>query len=398
MICICGQINGIKSVNKGVKNMPRRGENIRKRKDGRWEGRYINSYSNNGKAKYVSVYGKSYYEIKKKLKDILVNNINAEHNCSNLFFRELLFLWLSNVKVKLRAQTYVKYLEIIENHIVPSLGMIKANRMDACIINMFLEQKMTNGRLDGNGGLAATYIKTIAYIIQATIEYASQEKLMRPLNNTINKPTKRKQDLSVLTVEEQIILEHYAYNDLNASKLGILICLNIGLRIGEVCGLKWDDIDYINNTIRINRTVERIRIPKHKEGTAKTELVIGEPKTVTSKRILPIPINLIPYIKSVHLKSTSDYVISGITNDFLDPRTYQYRFHKYLEDCNLRKVNFHALRHTFATRCIEVGVDIKSLSEFLGHASVNITLDTYVHSSMKLKHSQINMLASINGQ
>ncbi len=379
--------------------MPKRGENIRKRKDGRWEARYIKDYTLEGKANYVSIYGKTYYETKKKLVETAEKiNRNEYIQGHEVYFREVLYLWLSNNKIKLKQQTYSKYLELIENHIIPSIGHIKITKIDTLTINRFIENKSYNGRLDGNGGLSVSSMKSLIFIIQSTFAFASKEGLRVPIKGDINRPVQKKRELKILNRQEQFILEKYMSYHFDTTKLGIVLSLYIGLRIGEICGLKWSDINFEEKTIHIKRTVERIRNINRKSWEPKTKLIISDPKTLSSNRIIPIPEYLMIQLDYLRVNAISDYVVSGITNEYLDPRTLQYRFQKCLKECKLREINFHALRHTFATRCIEVGVDIKSLSEILGHASVNITLNTYVHSSIEQKRNQLELLSSVRGQ
>lgn len=154
----------------------------------------------------------------------------------------------------------------------------------------------------------------------------------------------------------------------------------------------------MSNTIHVCHTVERIKNLNDDSSDKKTKLILGEAKTFSSDRTIPIPSVLMPYLKLYHFARNSQFVICGSSYAYTDPRTFQYGFHRLLDECNLRSINYHALRHTFATRCIEVGVDIKSLSEMLGHASVNITLNTYVHFSMDLKRTQMEKLSAICGQ
>ena len=184
--------------------------------------------------------------------------------------------------------------------------------------------------------------------------------------------------------------------DLDERKLGVLLSLYAGLRIGEVCGLRWEDIDFDTQTIHIRHTVIRV---KNIDGNCerKTRLVLGDTKTFSSNRIIPIPPKLTSLLKQMK-KADKDFILLGTTYKYTDPRTYQYAFKNYLSSCNIRQINYHALRHTFATRCIESGMDIKSLSEILGHASVNITLNTYVHSSIEHKRSQLQTMEIYCGQ
>lgn len=380
--------------------MPRRGENIRKRKDGRWEARFIKRYDSDGRAVYGSVYGKTYFEAKKKQTEALEKlSLNAlPVNDHEITVREVLFLWLNNNRIRLKEQTYAKYLYLIENHIIPILGNTKIKKLESIIINNFLLEKSRNGRLDGKGGLSPSYLQTISFIINAALEFSIKEGYRTALLGEIVKPNKRiyKSELEVLSLYEQSVLEEYLFLEPSEQNIGILLSLYMGLRIGEVCGLKWEDIDFTTQTIHIRHTVERIPKINPKPNDSKTTLVLCEAKSVSSNRIIPIPSNIFPLLSNS--RNQNRFVIKGNTYEYTDPRSYQNSFHKCLDSCKLRSINYHALRHTFATRCIEAGVDIKTLSEILGHASVNITLNTYVHSSLDHKRKQIELLNTIRGQ
>ena len=177
--------------------------------------------------------------------------------------------------------------------------------------------------------------------------------------------------------------------NMDLTKLGIMIALYTGVRIGELCGLKWSDIDLNVKTIRIDRTVQRIRV----NGKAnRTELIVSTPKSHTSVRTIPITEFLVRILKVFKLSSTDTFVIMGNAK-LPDPRTMQYRFKTLLTKIGLRTLNFHSLRHLFATNCIELGFDVKTLSEILGHSSVEITLNRYVHSSIERKRQCMDMLS-----
>lgn len=304
--------------------MPRRGENIRKRKDSRWEGRFIKLYDSAGKAKYGSVYGKTYFEAKRKLSEITKQLSMSvlpvrDHEIN---FREALFLWLKSNRIKLKDQTYAKYLHLIENHLIPSLGSIQVKKLESTLINKFLNEKSNNGRLDGKGGLAPSYIQTLGFIINSTIEYAIKGGYRRQMNGDIVRPGKKnkKNELKVLSTREQSILERYVFAEPDEKKLGVLLSLYTGLRIGEVCGLSWEDIDLDANTLHIRHTVERIANVDAIVGERKTKLVLGNAKTLSSNRIIPIPSNILPIIKSC--KRSSGFVIQGNAYEYTDPRTY----------------------------------------------------------------------------
>lgn len=376
--------------------MPRRGENIRKRKDNRWEGRYIKARSSTGKAVYGSVYGKTYSIVKEKLKSINETEVTFSKG-NNFTFREALLLWWENNKIKQKTQTYCKYIQLIETQIIPKLGSIKLTMLNYVIINQFIAEKSSAGRLDKSGGLSPAYIQTICFIIDSTIKFCVDNGFCAPIYGKITRPVKQRKDIRVLSLEEQKILEQSLLNDINENKIGMLISLYAGLRIGEVCGLKWKDIDFERSVINVSCTVERIKNIENNGSVAKTTLIVSDTKTESSTRVIPLSQTL----KKILFKYKGcerEYIIQGKNYPYADPRTLQYAFKKLLAKCDLPDINYHALRHTFATRCVEAGVDIKSLSEMLGHANVNITLNTYVHSSLEQQQLQIEKLNAYCGQ
>lgn len=375
--------------------MPRRGENIRKRKDGRWEGRYIKNYDICGKAKYVSVYGKSYLEVKQKL-IVASSGIDKKTEISNnnLLFREVLFLWLENNRVKLKPSTYSKYYRLIEKHLVPVIGNMPINNVTTQNLNNILCEKSSSGRLDCCGGLSATYVRTMGFILKSSMAFAQENNYCSTLKGSVNMPIKTKSQLKVLSLAEQEQLENVCYMNSSGKEIGIILSLYTGMRLGEVCGLRWEDIDYETNTVHIYHTVERIQNNYDACSISKTKLVLLDAKTANSNRVIPIPSKLVPLLH----KGKSGFVIKGDAYDYADPRTLQYFFKKKLKESNLDNINFHALRHTFATRCIESGMDAKTLSEILGHSDVNITLRTYVHSSLEHKRKQMEAMVAICGQ
>lgn len=374
--------------------MARRGENIHKRKDGRWEGRYIKGYDMNGKAKYGSVYSKTYTDVKRKLltkkKELLKTCFDKNDEDTN--FNNVLNLWLNNNRLSIKDQTYDKYKRLIDAHIAPDIGMIKIKKINTFLVNRYLYEKIENGRLDGCGGLSISYVKTISFIIKSALKFAANEGFYNVTLGNIVLPHKEKTVPNVLSTNEQKILEKYIKEDTNNKKIGVLISLYTGLRIGEVCALRWQDINFDEKTIHVQHTLSRITQSNSNFPNQKTKLEIRSVKSSSSNRIIPIPDSLFNILAK--RRSISDeFVIKGEKYPFLDPRSYQYMFNKCLKKCGIRDTNYHTLRHTFATRCIESGMDIKTLSEILGHSNVNITLNIYVHSSMELKRKQIETMA-----
>jgi len=166
-----------------------------------------------------------------------------------------------------------------------------------------------------------------------------------------------------------------------------------GMRIGEVCALRWADISLTDRTIRVHSTMQRLK-NYDETSTAKTKIVVTTPKTDTSFRIIPLTHFAAELCRSMDPHDPEAYILTG-TAQFMEPRVLQYRFKKHTAACGLEGMHFHALRHTFATRCVEVGFEIKSLSEILGHASTAITLERYVHTSIELKRANMDKLSAL---
>lgn len=361
--------------------MPRHGENIFKRKDGRWEGRYISSYNENGKAIYKSVYSKTYSDTKRKLEVAKNSNLNLRKSAAINTFGDLLHYWLEFNSPKNKQTTQDKYEFLIKKHIEPELGSVKLNKISSAMINKFIDSKIKN--------LSNSYVRTMAIIMKSTLELGIKERFVFMSNLDIHLPKQSKHELKVLSVTEYNLLEQYILNNLDFTTLGIYISLYAGLRIGEVCALRWSDIDFDNQIIKVRSTVIRV-----KDANGKSYDDISTAKTDASIRDIPIFNKLlIPLLKMKKI-SKSTYVIST-KMDFVNKRTFEYRYHKILKDAGIKDINYHALRHSFATRCIACGVDVKSLSEFMGHSNVAVTLNTYVHSSMDLKKIQIEKLNNL---
>lgn len=371
--------------------MARHGERIHKRKDGRWEGRYKTGNNENGRTLYTSVYGKTYAEVKKKLNDAEKGRDDSKQKWKNKkLFAYAVEQWFLTNRQSLKKSTAHKYEYLIDKHILPSLGTVKLNEISSIMLNEFAQKKLDCGSLNGKKGLSKSYVRSIMLIIDSVMKFAAQQGWCSLLAS-IYKPTPERKDLIILSAAEQAKLERSLILNLSVTAIGILLTLQTGLRIGEICALTWDDIDFNNCILYVRSTVSRVKNP-HSTGTI---LIIDSPKTDSSIRAIPFKTSLRDLLLQVKLKAVSKYVISDKT-DFISPRTFEYRYHKIMNQLQLPDLNYHALRHTFATRCIECGVDEKSLSEILGHSNVSITLNTYVHSSMNLKRAQIEKLPALS--
>jgi len=371
--------------------MPRKGENIYKRKDGRWEGRYICSYDAENKAKYAYVYGRTYSEVKQKLIDERGTPKQAHQSSKHsMVYSELLESWLHSSQINTKESTHARYTHLINTHIKPQLGKYKLSCITTEIVETFIESQLTEGRLDNTGGLSAKTVTDILTIVKSTMEYARYKGL--PVICNLSKLTikKKEKEMRVLTPAEQQSLLNILIEDMDLCKFGVFISLYTGIRVGELCALQWEDFDIVCGTLKIRKTMQRIQDTEN-GAFSKTKIVITEPKSQCSVREIPLPAFVIDIARRF-IANPKAYILTG--NDrYIEPRTMQNRFKSYIRDCGIADANFHALRHTFATRCVEVGFEIKSLSEVLGHANVNITLNRYVHSSFELKCSNMNKLS-----
>lgn len=359
--------------------MPKRGTNIFKRKDGRWEARYIKQISQDGKKSYGSVYAKTFDEVKEKqlirIKEHNINNSISKH--SEHLVETAMLEWLLYVKKSVKDSTYQKYEGIVRNHIKPHpIARIDIVHLSTKNIYDFSEQLYYDKRI------SAKTINDILVVLGLGLKNAN-ELYDTPVPKIKYLKTNPKA-MRVLSFEEQYKLECYLFQNMNCYKLGVMIALYTGIRLGELCALQWEDID--EATIRINKTVQRI-----KSGD-KTELRITLPKTKSSERIIPTPGFLNTLFKQF---TNSGTVLKNRKGKMVEPRLMQLTFENYIVECGLPKTNFHALRHTFATRCVEAGFDIKSLSEILGHSDVKTTLNRYVHSSIAQKKKNMDLLSPI---
>lgn len=381
---------------KGEQSMPRKGENIYRRKDGRWEARYIYAYSINGKAQYRSVYAGNYSEARKKKWKALENISSPEETELNDADSKSItyygLLWLKSIKISTKESTYVKYRLICSNYIDPKIGDIKVSHFNNESYEEFINQLLTAGRKDGMG-LATKTVSDIRSVLKGIFSIAEKEGELLQCNLTILPIKVTNKPFRVLTTKEQQILQDYLLKNMNSWNLGILISLYTGIRLGEICALQWQDIKLNDQCIEVTKTVQRIK-DYSEEADSKTKLSATTPKTICSIRRIPVPQFLVEILKENREKNEV-YLVTGLSHKLPEPRTMEYRFHKVLEKCSLEKAHFHTLRHTFATRCVELGFDVKTLSEILGHTNIGTTLNRYVHPSMELKQQSMEKLEDI---
>lgn len=360
--------------------MARRGDNIHKRKDGRWEGRYKNGYREDGTVKYSSVYAYSYFECKKKLADAQSSHKSIGKVQTEKLLSDLLSQWLFANQIRLKGATEAKYTNIIESHIIPAVGGVKLSALNSSTINAFLDRQLNQGGIKNGEALAPSYVRTMAVIIEAAINYGVMEGLCNPLKTPINKPSIPKKDLVILSRIAETTLTEILMCDSSKVAIGTLAALQAGLRIGEVCALRWCDVDFENNVIHIRHTVSRVPSPNSEY---KTMLILDTPKTPSSLRDVPMPSSLRNVLLIAYQNRTSEYVVSD-NQSFVGTRTFDYQYRELLKKYNIQIFSFHTLRHTYATRCAEHGMDAKTLSRLLGHSSSNTSLNIYVHPSLDI--------------
>lgn len=376
--------------------MAKRGENIYKRKDGRWEGRLKTTVMPGERRKYRSVYGKTYREVKEKMniakQTQLQESPSHYHNIS-----EAARLWMQAEKSNWKDSTCAVYRQLLDKYILPCLGSMKINNLDNEVMENFIRQiaNAPEGRT-----LSRNYLSQICMVVRRVISYMNR-RYAGHLPIPCNPVTRTHSRQIILPAENTLaILERYLYdNKENDTCLGILLALHTGIRIGELSALKWRDINIKEGTLSISYNMLRIKDAGQGSihGQNITHIMEQTPKTTDSARIIPIPPCLIPLLR-LYQKEDSSYIISGLKKPWAEPRTIQYRFKSILKKCNLEYFNFHMLRHSFASRCVAMGLDIKSLSEILGHSSIRITLSLYVHPSIRQKKELMEQYTVFNKQ
>ncbi len=359
--------------------MARRGENIYKRKDGRWEGRYKCGFNESGKAKYRSVYGHSYAEVRSKLAPLKAN-MPATYTVCRLTVKELFTEWLSTVKLRAKPSTYANYRMKVDKHILPEFGGLRYDSMTVQMLNNFVQKKL-------DAGLSAKYVSDIIIAFKTMAKFIAKTHGFRNILTEVTLPKVHRKEKFLLTIAQQWKLCKYLTKNPSPTALCILLSLYTGLRIGEVCGMMWGDIDFEKSILTVRRTVQRIHIDSHK-----TQIIADSPKSRSSQRSIPIPTFIIKLLRDS--RSADDHYVLSDSETVIEPRTLQRRFKSILKKADLPIVSYHSLRHAFATNCLQAGFDVKTLSEILGHASVETTLNRYVHTSMERKIACMAMLES----
>lgn len=354
--------------------------NVYKRKDGRYEGRVYLGKGSDGKRKYKSYYGTSAEQVQEKYRSNCGNTAVKPIILTNMTVKDLSLEWLDIISSHIKESTAANYRMKISKHLLPYFGNIICYELRGRQVYDFIDYLLRKG-------LSARYVSDIIVLFKSIYKYANREYNINNVVSGVALPKKEYPDVYILSDKEQDILLKYLSENPCLTSLGICTCLFTGLRIGELCALQWDDIDFEKRTLTVRKTIQRIQVDK---ANKKTDLVITEPKSIKSRRVIPIPECLIKMLKEFR-SDPEKYILTGKKKP-IEPRTMQYRFAKVLRNVNLPSVHFHSLRHIFATRAISLGFDVKTLSELLGHSSIELTLNRYVHSSMEKKQMYMDKI------
>lgn len=300
-------------------------------------------------------------------------------------FSEVAALWKADKKQYVKKSTYAAYALLIQSHLLPELG--EQDEISEESVQSFVNQKLESG-------LSQKSVRDILVVLKMILRFGAKRGYWPSRQIDIIFPTEReRQDIEVLTLANQRQLMSYVKEHFTFLNLGIFICLNAGLRIGEVCALQWDDIDVASGVIHVGKTIQRIYLVDGQEKY--TELIIDKPKTKNSIRDIPMTRDLLSLIRPLKKIVRGDYYVLTNSAAPTEPRTYRTYFNKLQKELGLPKMRFHGLRHSFATRCIESKCDYKTISVLLGHSNISTTLNLYVHPNMDQKRKCIDAMGKM---
>lgn len=335
-----------------------------------------------GSKKYKAVYGKTYSQVKEKLHTLNMENVAPDKVCS-LCFSEIMVLWLNAAKSRIKESSYYSYKSKFDTHIADYFWNTKYSKMSAVDISRFADEKISSG-------LSAKYVSDMVAMMKSAAKWCEQTQGYKNRIVSAVSPKIKRRELDLLDNADRQRLQKYLINHDSDTDTGIYLAMYTGIRIGELCALKWSDIDFDNNILHISKTVQRISSPN---GKSKTTVKVTTPKTENAIREIPLPPFLASYLKK-SVRNDDTYILSG-SHKIVEPRCLSYRFKSILKKANVPPIKFHSLRHTFATDCLQTGFDVKTLSEILGHSDSETTMRFYIHSSMERKQACMSLLVPL---
>ena len=294
--------------------------------------------------------------------------------------------WIENyIRPSVKVRTYERYKLIIEQHIKDKIGGVELSDLSPLILQPLITELLQNGNKKTGKGLSANSVNAVISVIQSSLKTAHLLGLTDEYTaDKLKRPKLKEKPVECFALAEQKQIEQAILNGKKDKLYGIILCLYSGLRIGELMALQWSDIDFVKGVLTVSKSCH----------DGKDGLIIDEPKTATSRRMIPLPKQLLPMMKALKRRSVSPFVVSASGNP-VSVRSYQRSFELLLKKLKIPHKGFHSLRHTFATRAIECGMDVKTLSEILGHKNPTITLNRYAHSLMEHKADMMNRLGKL---
>lgn len=292
--------------------------------------------------------------------------------------------WIAIRSAQVKESTLANYKMKLEKHIIPFLGELYPEQIDPRCLSEFVEKEHSSG-------LCSKYIADLIVVLKCVLRYSKAQYGTQDHIEGFAMPQRHNNSMRLLTEQQQRMLIEFITHDMSLCSTGAALSLFMGLRIGEICALRWQDVDFVARIIRISKTIQRISTACDEGASKRTKIIMTEPKSFSSNREIPLSQNMYEYL--IRRRGDPQNYITSASLKPVEPRTMQYRFSKLLERMDLPKVNFHTLRHMFATNCIAMGFDVKTLSEILGHSSVEITLNRYVHSSFERKRKCMELIS-----
>ena len=372
--------------------MARKGENIYKRKDGRWEARYIVGRDAKGRAKYRSVYARSYLEVKKKRQDAMLKmaDMDYKEQIKAGTIESVAMAWIRDSAHKWKESTKCRYQEKLDIYILPHFGKRELSDISTVEVESFISMLQTEG-MPGRKPVGAGTARSVLTVLKQLRLHALKMDHQVRFNPECIVVRSQKAEITAFSETEERKLIAQLRTDTDETDAGFLTCLFTGIRVGELCALNCDNIDLEDGVIHVRATMQRL--PDQSGEGKKTKVMIDKPKSECSIRDIPINKELLEVLRRFYKPGA--FLLTGNKEKYVEPKTMENRFKSILKKCGLKPVGIHSTRHTFASRCIERGMDPKTLSEILGHANVATTLNTYVHSNKKSKKDGVNMLTDL---